>query len=68
MKSGLALKSPTFLMLNSRSVSTTTGFERRFAQGDAAPGGGIELFVILNDPTRRNELRVNLLAGELFWG
>ena len=45
---------------------TCARLERRFTQRDATPGGGIELLVILNDPARRDQLRVDLLAGELF--
>lgn len=50
-----------------QEVIAGAGFERCFAQGDAASGGGVELLVLLNDPATRGELRVDLLAGELFW-
>ena len=52
--------------VHKQEIIARAGFEGRFAQGDAASGGGIELFVILNNPTARDELRVDLLAGELF--
>ena len=54
------------LPIQEQEVITCAGFERRFTQRDATPGGGIELLVILNDPARRDQLRVDLLAGELF--
>ena len=54
--------------IDEQKIIAGSGFQRRFAQRDAASGGGIELLVILNDPATRNELRVNFLAGELFGG
>lgn len=54
--------------IHEQEVIARAGFQRSFAQRDATTGGGIELPVILNDPAGRGELRVDLLAGALFWG
>ena len=52
--------------VHEQEIVARAGFERRFAQGDAASGGWIELLVVLNEPAARGELRVYLLSGVLF--
>ena len=52
--------------IHQQQIVTAPGFERDFAQRDTAPGGRVERLVILNDPTRRDKLCVDLLAGLLF--
>lgn len=55
-------------MIHDQKVITGAGFQRRFPQGHAPAGGRAELRVILNHPAARDDLRVNLPAGELFRG
>ena len=52
--------------IDEQEIVAGAGFQRHFAQRDAASRGRIELFVVLNDPPARNELRVNLPAGKFF--
>ncbi len=51
--------------IDEQEIIAGAGFKRRLTQCDTAPGGGIELLVILNDPAARNELRVDLFSGFL---
>ena len=62
----LGFGDPDGVTIHEQEIVTRTGFERHFAQGNAAADGGIELPVILHDPPAGGELRVDLLAGELF--
>jgi hypothetical protein len=56
------------LAVHKQQIVTRAGLERRFAQRNAASGGGVKLLVILYDPAARNQLRVDLPAGALLWG
>jgi len=50
--------------IDQEQVVAGAGLERDFAEDDAATGGEIDGPVILNNPAGRDELSVDLLAGE----
>lgn len=54
------------LAVDEQKIITCAGFERGFPQSNASCGRGIELLVILHQPARRDELRIDLLASQLF--
>jgi len=61
-------KGDTISAINDEKVIAAARFEVDFAESNAARRSEIQRLVILNDPTRRDEHRVDLLAGELFRG
>ena len=63
-----ASTTPSRLAVHQQKVVARPGGERDFAQGDAATCGEIAHPVVLNEPTTRLELCVDLLAGSLFGG
>lgn len=54
--------------VHQHQVIAGPGGKRHLAHRDPPACGEIQCLVILNDPARRDELRVDLLTGELFWG
>jgi hypothetical protein len=52
--------------IHEREVIARAAFARHPAERNAAPGGKIHFGVVLNNPSRREKLRVNLVARSLF--
>jgi hypothetical protein len=52
--------------IHEQEIIARAGGERNFAQRNATAGGEINGLVVLNDPARRDEHRINLLAGLFF--
>ena len=53
--------------VHEQEIVTRTGLERHFAQRNPPPCGEVHRLEILHHPAARSELRVDLLAGPLFW-
>ena len=54
--------------VHQQQVVAGAGLQRHFPQGDAPSRAGIELLVVLDDPPRRGQLRIDLPAGALLGG
>ena len=52
--------------IDKQKIIAGASCERHFPDGDAAPGRKINGPVVLHEPAACDELRINLLAGDLF--
>jgi hypothetical protein len=62
----LGFKDAERFAIHEQKIIASPGLERDLAQSDAAPGGKVHFGVILDDPSRRKKLGVNVLARLLF--
>ncbi len=55
------------MAIHEQQIIARSGFERHLTHRDAPPHGKINRLVILNDPARRDELRIYLFSGWFLW-